>query len=90
MSGFQGSSSGGGGGAVQITGYNGSTWDSLRAGLTAVQTAFTGFQDVIPVGKYNAIQPTLVDGNGVALQSDSRGNLKVDILVGVTRNYGNF
>lgn len=61
---------------ARLIGYNGTTWDRVRTGLTTVQTAFTGILNTIPTGKYNATQPTLADTNGVALQLDSRGNLR--------------
>lgn len=60
----------------RLVGYNGSTWDRVRAGLNTVQTAFTGMLNTAPTGKYNATQPTLADTNGVILQVDSRGNLR--------------
>ncbi|CAB4196594.1 hypothetical protein UFOVP1290_114 [uncultured Caudovirales phage] len=63
--------------ASRLWGYNAATWDAVRTGLNAVQTAFTGMINTIPVGKYNATQPTLADTNGVNLQVDSRGNLRV-------------
>lgn len=63
--------------ASRLWGYNAATWDAIRTGLTAVQTAFTGMMNTLPVGKYNATQPTLADANGVNLQVDSRGNLRV-------------
>ena len=60
----------------RLSSYNGSTWDMVRSGLTAVQTVVTGMINTLPTGKYNATQPTLADTNAVNLQVDSRGNLR--------------
>lgn len=56
---------------------NGTTTDMVRAGLTAVQTAFTGMMNVLPFGKFNLTRPVLADTNGVVVQLDQYGNLKV-------------
>lgn len=66
----------------RLMGFNGSTWDRLRAGLNGVQTAFTGLLNVLPLARYNATPPTLSDGNAVMLQADASGNLKVNIAAG--------
>lgn len=57
-------------------GFNGTTWDMNRSGQVGVQTAFIGFNNVIPIGRYNASGITLADGNGAALQLHSTGDLK--------------
>ena len=56
---------------------NGTTTDMLRASLTAVQTAFTGMLNTLPYAKFNLTRPTLADTNGVCLQIDQYGNLKI-------------
>lgn len=66
-------------------GYNGTTWDRLRSGFSAVQTVLTGFLNVLGMGVYNATPPTLADGNAVANQTDNRGNLKVIIQDGANK-----
>ncbi len=58
--------------------YNGSTWDMIRSGQVGVQTVFTGFQNVLNIGRYNLTPPTLADGNGAPLQQNASGSLKVD------------
>jgi len=60
----------------RLEAYNGATWDMARSGLTAVQTTVVGLLNTMPVGRYNANQPTLADTNAVVLQVDSRGNLR--------------
>lgn len=57
-------------------GYNGSTYDRLRAGAVANVAAATGFLSNLCVGIYNATAPTLTDGRYNALQLDINGNLK--------------
>jgi|GEM_PF-3270298 len=59
--------------------YNGTSWDRLRSGQVGVQTSFTGFQNVIPMGRYNASGVSLSDGNGAALQLDTNGYLKTTV-----------
>jgi hypothetical protein len=59
--------------------YNGTTWDRLRgslAGVTAgVVAAWTGFTQVLGFARYLATRPTLADGQGSHLQSNTRGDL---------------
>lgn len=59
-----------------LQGFNGTTWDRIRAGLVGVQTTFTGFLNTINMARYNLTPPTLADGNVVPLQGDVNGNLK--------------
>jgi hypothetical protein len=58
-------------------GYNGTTWDRIRAGITGVQTTPTGFLNGLPFAKYNSAAPTLSDGDFSILQLTSSGSLKV-------------
>ena len=58
-------------------GYNGSTWDRIRTGLSTAQSATTGIQNTIPMGKYNAAAPTLTDTYMSPLQLDVNGNIKI-------------
>lgn len=60
-------------------GYNGTTWDRLRAGLVNVQTTFVGLLNTIGLARYSATPPTLANGNVAPIQSDVRGRA-------VTRN----
>jgi hypothetical protein len=60
-----------------LNGFNGTTWDRVRAGITGVVSTVTGYLNVIPVGKYNASAPVLTDGQLINPQLDSSGNLKV-------------
>lgn len=67
---------------AHLMGYNGTTWDRLRAGLVGVQTAFTGLLNTLPMGRFNAASPTLSDGNVAPLQLDINGFLKSILQAG--------
>lgn len=79
--------------AVEARGYgfNGTTWDRIRAGLKTVQTAVTGFLNTLNFGIYNATRPVAADGNGLPFQIDTEGKLitlpyarPADMVSGVT------
>lgn len=59
-------------------GFNGTTWDRLRAGLSGTLTAIAGILNVFPIGRYNATTFTLNDGEYRGLQMDASGNLKTN------------
>jgi len=59
----------------RISGYNGTTWDRIRAGITAVTSTFTGFLNSLPWAVYHATPTTRTDGQGGPLESDSLGSL---------------
>lgn len=56
--------------------YNGTTWDRNRSAIVAATSTFTGIQNTLGVGRYNASAPTLTDGQVVVYQVDVNGNLK--------------
>lgn len=60
-----------------IKGYNGTTWDMIRAGVTGVVSSVTGFLNGLVFGQYNSTPPTLTNQQYAPLQLDSTGNLKV-------------
>lgn len=62
--------------------YNGTTWDRIRSGLTAVQTVTTGLQNNIAMGVYNASPLTLANTNLSPIQFDVNGYLKVNMSAG--------
>jgi hypothetical protein len=64
-------------GSSWLYGYNGTTWDRIRAGLTGTTTTPTGFLNGLPYAKYNSAAPTLSDGDFSILQLTSSGSLKV-------------
>lgn len=56
--------------------YNGSTWDRNRSAIVSATSTFTGVQNTLGMGRYNASAPTLTDGQVVVYQVDINGNLK--------------
>lgn len=60
-------------------GFNGTTWDRLRAGITGVFSAVTGVLNTLPVGQYNSTPPTLTNGQYTIVQMDGKGNLLVSL-----------
>lgn len=60
-----------------MMGYNGSTWDRIRTAITTATSTFTGILNVLGLGKYNATEPTLTDGQGIVTQMDENGYTKV-------------
>lgn len=54
-------------------GFNGTTWDRIRAGLKTVQTSLVGFMNNLPFGIYNATRPVAADTNGLPMQIDTEG-----------------
>jgi hypothetical protein len=70
-------------------GFNGAQWERLRTGLSGTLTSLVGFLDVIPVGTFNLVKPTLADGNFTPVQFDSNGNLRTaEQFVGGYENNG--
>jgi hypothetical protein len=65
-------------GSSWLHGYNGTTWDRIRAGLTGTTATPTGFLNNLPYGQYNATPLSLADTHWASLQLDSAGALKVN------------
>lgn len=63
---------------VLLKGYNGSTWDRIRAGVNGVVSSITGYMNTINVGRYNASGVSLTDGQYVNHQMDANGNLRTN------------
>lgn len=64
--------------SARISGFNGTTWDRIKAGITTATATLTGLLNTLPWAVYNATAPTKTDGQGNPLQSDSLGNLQVN------------
>lgn len=60
----------------RISGFNGTTWDRLRAGVTALTATLTGWLNTLPWAIYNASPTTRTEGQGGPLQAASNGSLK--------------
>lgn len=58
-----------------ITGYDGTTWDFVRVGVTAAGTP-TGFVNTLPGVQYLTSPLTLTNGQVMPAQADVNGNLK--------------
>lgn len=63
----------------RINGFNGTTWDRIRSGITAVASTFTGFLNSLPWAIYNASPTVRTDGQGGPMQADSLGNLNTTL-----------
>lgn len=63
--------------SARLSGFNGATWDRLRAGITAVTATLTGWLNTLPWAVYNATPTVRTEGQGGPLQADANGNLKV-------------
>lgn len=50
--------------------YNNSTWDRVRAGITALTTTVTGWLNVLPSIRYNATLPNATEGQFGVIQGD--------------------
>ena len=62
-----------------LAGYNGTTWDRLRTGITTAVSSFVGWLNVIPFGKYLATDLTLTDGQGGPLTLDATSALRATL-----------
>jgi hypothetical protein len=60
----------------RLFGFNGTTWDRLRAGITTVTATLTGWLNTLPWAIYNASPTTRTEGQGGPLQADADGDLK--------------
>ena len=59
---------------------NGTTWDRMRSqsfGVPLISTSTSGIPNVVPLGLYKAVLPTLTTGQEANLQSDFNGYLQV-------------
>jgi hypothetical protein len=56
-------------------GFNGTTWERLRSGISSVFTTVTGVLNSIPMGQFLTTPPTLSNGNFAPLQVDANGRL---------------
>lgn len=59
----------------RINGFNGTTWDRIRAGITTIGSTFTGFLNAIPWSVFYTTPGTRTNGQGGPLLSDLLGNL---------------
>jgi hypothetical protein len=57
--------------------FNGTTWDRIRAGVTAIGNAVTGFGNQIPWAFFNTTPTTRTTGQGGPIEADALGNLRI-------------
>lgn len=62
----------------RISGFNGTTWDRIRTGITAIGSVFTGFLNTLSWGIYHATPTARTDGQGGPLETDINGNLQIN------------
>lgn len=62
---------------ARLSGFNGTTWDRLRAGITAVTSTLTGWLNTLPWAVYNTTPTTRTNGQGGPLQASEVGSLMV-------------
>jgi hypothetical protein len=58
---------------ARMGGFNGTTWDRIRAGITAVTATFTGFLNTLPWAIFTASPTTRTEGQGGPLQATALG-----------------
>lgn len=56
-------------------GFNGTTWDRIKAGITTVTATLTGWLNTLPWAVYNASPTARTEGQGGPLQADTGGRL---------------
>ena len=57
-------------------GFNGTTWDRARSGLTGIGTVFTGMLNTLPSAIYNSTPATRTNGQRYFFEADATGNLR--------------
>jgi len=60
-------------------GFNGTTWDRLRAGVTTVTATLTGWLNALPWAVYNATPTVRTEGQGGPVQADVNGNVNSNL-----------
>ena len=65
---------------AEIMGFNGTTWDRTRSGQTANSATVTGFENDLPMARYNAAPTARTEGQFGNFQQDVNGALSVNIL----------
>jgi hypothetical protein len=63
--------------ASMMHGFNGTTWDRIRAGISAATTTLTGWLNVLPAARYNVAPTTRTEGQVGLLQAAPNGSLSV-------------
>lgn len=61
--------------SARISGFNGTTWDRIRTGITAIGSTFTGFLNSLVWSVFYTTPGTRTNGQGGPLLSDALGNI---------------
>ena len=67
---------------ARLKGYNNTSWDRIRSGITACTATLTGWLNTMPWAIYNATPTTRTEGQGGPLQTATDGSLKTNIVNG--------
>lgn len=59
--------------------FNGTTWDRVRSGQTSNSTTITGFQNNLPMARYNASPTARTEGQFGNFQASANGGIKVSL-----------
>lgn len=59
--------------------FNGTTWDRVRSGITAIGSVFTGFLNTLPWAVFHTAPTARTDGQGGPLEADASGNLQINV-----------
>jgi len=62
---------------ARLKSFNGTTWDRIRSGITAVTATLTGWLNTLPYGVFNATPTVRTEGQGGPMQQDANGNTLV-------------
>jgi len=62
---------------ARLMAYGGASWAMVRAGITTVGNAVTGFANEIPWAFFNTTPTTRTTGQGGPLEADANGSLRV-------------
>lgn len=65
--------------SARLSGFNGTTWDRLRAGITAVTGTLTGMLNTLPWAVYNATPTVRTEGQGGPLQTNENGDVRTTL-----------
>lgn len=60
-----------------MQGYNGTTWDRIRAGVLTVSSTLTGFLNALPWAIFHTTPATRTNNQGGPLEADAAGNLRI-------------
>lgn len=65
--------------SARMQGFNGTTWDRIKAGITTVTSTLTGWLNTLPWAVYHTTPSARTDGQGGPLEAGTSGQLLVDL-----------